>query len=67
MSQKDIEDFVEKMDYWQRVNIIMSGEYLDDPELGREEAYENALDIAHKDEDVVFSLNKIMNFGSCLH
>lgn len=67
MGQKDIEDFVEKMNYWQRVNIIMSDEYLDNPELGRAEAYEKALDIAHDDKEVVFSLKKIINFGSCLH
>lgn len=62
MDQKSIEDFVEKMNYWQRVNIVMSDEYLDNPELGRAEAYEKALDVAHDDKEVVFSLKKNYEF-----
>lgn len=45
----------------------MSDNYLDNPNLDRLEAYEKALDVVHDDKKVIFSLQKIMNFDSCLH
>lgn len=67
MDRQTLIDFVQKLNFWQAVHILMADEYLDNPNMSREDAYEKAADYACDTDYVVSALSKIINFGSYFH
>ena len=64
--KSDIKVFTSKMNYWQRVHLLMSTYYLDNPKCTKEDAYEYALDNSVNQDTIIYAMSRIINLGSIL-
>lgn len=62
MDSKQIEQFIENLTYWQKINLMMSY-YMTTSSFNREDCYDQALDNVSKDDEVIYAFEKMINLG----
>ncbi len=62
MDSKQIEQFIENLTYWQKINLMMSY-YMTTSSFNREDCYDRALDNVSKDDEVIYAFEKMINLG----